>query len=78
MILQDLDVIQWLPVNKNTISKISGLDLPHLVATHKQLGNAERGRNESLMRREPEKLAEVRQITRIRTVRCPCESTGCQ
>lgn len=74
MVLQDLDILQGVPINQDAVGEVPFLDLAKLVRAHTQLRDAGGRRNDGFHRREVEELHEVCEIPRISPVRRPREA----
>lgn len=74
MILQNLNILQRIPIHKNTVRIVPRLYLSQFVLSHEELRDTRCRRDDSFMWCEAKQLGEVLQVARVRAVWCPGEA----
>jgi len=74
MILQNLNILQRIPIHKNTVRIVPWLYLSQFMLAHEKLRDTRCRRDDSFMRREAKQLGEMRKVTRVCTMWCPSEA----
>lgn len=74
MVLQNLNLLNWVPVYQDAVSIIAWCDLAELFGSHEELRNAESCGDDCFVSCKAEEILEVSQITGVCAVRSPSEA----